>query len=168
MWWASAGEQRHHSEEESEADSALLSGLALSPSTPMTPRPRSQSTASLGTKGKAGVVEDFSAKQEMAIIAYFHRLTTQILSTLSDIVDATDSDDEREDEHELLHHGQDNGPADETGPAVYVSSADVVRMGLDQWSSTDHAFIEDVAKEYFGRRAHVEGRNVDVCGIRIC
>jgi Domain of unknown function (DUF4484) len=41
-------------------------------------------------------------------------------------------------------------------------------MGLDQWSSTDHAFIEDVAREYFGRRAHVEGRNVDVCGIRIC
>jgi hypothetical protein len=44
----------------------------------------------------------------------------------------------------------------------------VARMGLDQWSSTDHAFIEDVAKEYFGRRANVEGRNVDVCGIRIC
>lgn len=52
MWWASAGEQRHHSEEESEADSALLSGLSLSPSTPVTPRPRSQSSASLGAKGK--------------------------------------------------------------------------------------------------------------------
>jgi len=165
MWWASAGEQRLHSEEENEADSALLSGLALSPSTPITPRPRSQSSASLG---KAGVGEDMSARQEMAIIAYFHRLTTQVLSTLSDIVDATDSDDEREDEHEALHPGQDDGAADETGPAVYVSSSDVARMGLDQWSSTDHAFIEDVAKEYFGRRAHVEGRNVDVCGIRIC
>jgi hypothetical protein len=78
MWWASAGEQRLHSEEENEADSALLSGLALSPSTPITPRPRSQSSASLG---KAGVGEDMSARQEMAIIAYFHRLTTQVLST---------------------------------------------------------------------------------------
>jgi uncharacterized protein DUF4484/DENN domain-containing protein len=168
MWWASAGEQRLHSEEESEADSALLTGLALSPSTPITPRPRSQSTASVGIKGKAGAEPDMSANQEMAIIAYFHRLTTQILATLSDIVDATDSDDEREDEHEALHRVQDDGPADETGPAVYVSSSDVARMGLDQWSSTDHAFIEDVAREYFGRRAHVEGRNVDVCGIRIC
>jgi hypothetical protein len=168
MWWASAGEQRLHSEEESEADSALLQGLALSLPTPITPRPRSQSTISIGIKGKAGAGPDMSANQEMAIIAYFHRLTTQILATLSDIVDAMDSDDEREDEHEALHRGQDGGLADETGPAVYVSSSDVARMGLDQWSSTDHAFIEDVAKEYFGRRAHVEGRNVDVCGIRIC
>ena len=168
MWWASAGEQLLHSEEESESDSALLSGLALSPPTPVTPRPRSQSTISVGIKGKAGLAGDMSANQEMAIIAYFHRLTTQILATLSDIVDATDSDDEREDEHEALHRVQDDGLSDETGPAVYVSSSDVARMGLDQWSSTDHAFIEDVAKEYFGRRAHVEGRNVDVCGIRIC
>jgi hypothetical protein len=168
MWWASAGEQLLHSEEESESDSALLSGLALSPSTPITPRPRSQSTVSVGIKGKTGLAGDMKANQEMAIIAYFHRLTTQILATLSDIVDATDSDDEREDEHEALHRVQDDGPADETGPAVYVSSSDVARMGLDQWSSTDHAFIEDVAKDYFGRRARVEGRNVDVCGIRIC
>lgn len=98
----------------------------------------------------------------MAIIAYFHRLTTQILSTLSDIVDATDSDDEREDEAQALTE------PDSDGPAVYVSSADVERMGLDVWSATDHLFVEDVSREYFGRRAHVEGRNVDVCGVRIC
>lgn len=103
------------------------------------------------------------AKQEMGIIAYFHRITSLILTTMSDIVDAMDSDDEREDDALV------DGPAeDENGPAVYVSSADVVRMGLDVWSATDHQFIEDVAREYFGRRAHVEGRSVDVCGIRIC
>ena len=106
-----------------------------------------------------------SAKQEMAIIAYFHRLTTQILSTLSDIVDATDSDDEGEDDRSPLRDGEEE---DENGPAVYVTSSDIVRMGLDVWSSTDHTFVEDVAREYFGRKAQVEGRNVDVCGIRIC
>lgn len=105
-------------------------------------------------------LKDESAKQAMAIVAYFHRLTTQILSTLSDIVDATDSDDEREDEAQAL--------TEDDGPAVYVSSADMERMGLDIWSATDHQFVEEVSKEYFGRRAHVEGRNMDVCGVRIC
>jgi len=162
MWWASAGEQRLHSEEESEADAALLSGLTLAPSAPQTPRPLSQSTVSLGIKTKT---EDLSAKQAMSIIAYFHRLTTQILTILSDIIDATDSEDEREDDYQLLHGETEEG---QNGPAVYVSSADVVRMGLDEWSSMDHKFIEDVAREYFGHRVQVEGRNVDICGIRIC
>jgi hypothetical protein len=152
MWWASAGEQRLHSEEESDSDAGLLSGLSLSPSAPQTPKTPSQSLTSVKIEGEA--------KQEMGIIAYFHRLTTQMLTTLSDIVDVTDSDDERED-GELLEN-------EENGPAVYVSSADVERMGLDVWSANDHQFIEDIAREYFGRRAQVEGRNVDVCGIRIC
>jgi len=115
---------------------------------------------------------DMSAKQEMSIIAYFHRLTTQILSVLADIVDSTDSDDEREDEQSPLRNGGGDRAVEEeleeTGPSVYISSQDVIRMGLDIWSETDHQFIEDVVREYFGRRARVEGRSVDVCGIRIC
>jgi hypothetical protein len=146
MWWASAGEQRLHSEEEVEADNALFSGLSISPSRSYAP------LTALKTESVAS--------QEMGIIAYFHRLTTQILTTLSDIVDATDSDDEREDDDLLL--------SEESGPAVYVSSADMARMGLDIWSSTDHVFVKDIAMEYFGRRAEVEGGSFDVCGIRIC
>lgn len=156
MWWASAGEQRLHSDEEADSDSALLSGLSLSPSTPRTPQNLNLSSASLKSSEE-------QAKQEMGIIAYFHRLTTLILTTLSNVVDTTESDDEREDGALV-----DGAAEDESGPAVYVSSADVARMGLNVWSATDHQFIEDVAREYFGRRAHVEGRSVDVCGIRIC
>jgi hypothetical protein len=155
MWWASAGEQRLNSEEEAEADSNLLSGLSLSPSAPTTPRTPLQSATSLK-------VDNGAAKQEMGIIAYFHRLTTQILTILSDIVDVTD--DEQDENGELLNVDDD----EVNGPSVYVSSADVERMGLDVWSSSDHQFIEDIAREYFGRRARVEGRTVDVCGIRIC
>jgi len=154
MWWASAGEQRLHSEEESEADESLLSGLSLFPSTPRTPKTPNQSMFSLKTDG--------AAKQEMAIIAYFHRLTTQIITTISDIVDVTDSDDEREDNDTSSESEEDNGPS------VYISSADMERMGLDVWSAADHQFIEEVARDYFGRRAIVEGRTVDVCGVRIC
>ena len=153
MWWASAGEQRVHSEEESEADNVLLSGLSISTPRAQTASQVSQSLASLKPEG--------DAQQEMAIIAYFHRLTTQILTTLSDIADATDSDDEREDGDHLLHD-------DEPEPAMYVTGADMVRMGLDVWSPNDHKFIEDVAREFFGRRAQVEGESVDICGIRIC
>lgn len=153
MWWASAGEQRLHSEEESEADNALLSGLSMSTSRINTPTLASQSLASLKTEGEA--------QRETAIIAYFHRLTTQILTTLSDIADATDSDDEREDGDHLLND-------EESEAAMYVTSADMVRMGLDIWSPNDHRFIEDMAMEYFGRRAQVEGESIDICGIRIC
>lgn len=173
MWWASAGEQRLHSEEESEADSQLLSGLALSPSSPIVPRPRSQSSNPQQKGTLNGPPTEAEAQQEMALIAYFHRLTTQILSTLSDIVDATDSDDEREDDHSPLHPAthslEDCGEEEEdTGPAMYVTSQDIVRMGLDEWSAGDHEFVEEVSKAYFARRAKVEGRNVDVCGVRIC
>ncbi|CZS99773.1 uncharacterized protein RAG0_08096 [Rhynchosporium agropyri] len=169
MWWASSGEERGDSEEETDADTALLSGLALSPSSQPPSRSLSESTSSIVSKGKGGAgSEDLSAKQEMAIIAYFHRLTTQMLTTLSDIVDATDSDDEREDEQAALNQSAEEMDGNETGPPVRVSSEDVVRMGLDVWSATDHQFIQAVSKEYFGRRAYVEGRNVDVCGIRLC
>ena len=154
MWWASAGEQRLQSEEEYEADDSLLSGLSLFPSTPRTPKTPNQSALTVKAEG--------AARQEMGIIAYFHRLTTQILTTLSDIVDVTDSDDEREDSDTSSKDHED------IGPSVYVSSADMERMGLDVWSAADHQFIEEVASEYFGRRATVEGRTVDICGVRIC
>lgn len=158
MWWASAGEQRLHSDEESEADEALLSGLSLGPPKhPASNKTRSVSSTSLKTDG--------AARQEMGIIAYFHRLTTQILTTLSDIVDVMDSDDEREDGERLLNGAAED---DDDVPAVYINSADVVRMGLDIWSPNDHAFVEEVAREYFGRRAQVDGGSVNVCGIRIC
>ncbi|TAQ87566.1 hypothetical protein B7494_g4094 [Chlorociboria aeruginascens] len=151
MWWASAGENTLHSNEESENDASLLSGLQLTLS-PSQALPSKTPVSTLGT-----------AQREMAIIAYFHRLTTQILSVISDIIDTLDSDDEREDEGT----GLVDGDGEEQG-SIWVSSRDVERMGLDVWSANDHAFIEDVAREYFGRRASVEGRNVDICGVRIC
>jgi len=109
---------------------------------------------------------DQSAKREMAIIAYFHRLTARILTTLSDIIDATNSDDDEEGEETVLH---DSNEADgEEGPPISINSADIAKMGLDQWSSHDHAFIIEVVKAYFGRKAEVEGTSIDICGIRIC
>jgi hypothetical protein len=176
LWWASAGEQSLQTQEEADSDMALLSGLSISPSTPRsTSKSLSQSTTSIG------VVRESSgeAKQETAIIAYFHRLTTQFLTTISDIVDSTDSDSDN-DSSPVMTNSQislqtqvdgenDEGVSlEESGPKVYVKSEEVVRMGLDVWSRSDHAFVEELAELYFARRASVEGRIVDVCGVRIC
>lgn len=113
---------------------------------------------------------DMSAKKEMAIIAYFHRLSTRIITILSDIVDATneDEDDVEQESAPLRDGGEDDGEGGNEGPAVFITSADIAKMGLDEWSASDHAFVVELVKAYFGRRAHVEGMNIDICGIRIC
>jgi hypothetical protein len=154
IWWASAGERRTAIDDEGENDGILLEGLELDPQTP-----RSRSHSSLSTIGQN---QDLSAKKEMAIIAYFHRLTTLILTTLSDIVDATDSDDEREAEDQPLQS------EDFDGPSVFITIEEMAKMGLDEWSTGDKAFLEELAKSYFGRKAAIEGRNVDICGVRVC
>ncbi|KAM3070319.1 hypothetical protein ACMFMG_010151 [Clarireedia jacksonii] len=156
IWWASAGEQRLYSQEEWEADASLFS-------TPHTPNPFPTSSIYHDLKP--------SAEAEMAIIAYFHRSTTKILTILSDIIDVSDSDDEREDNSPLISGADgagDSSDAEDEGEMVYVSSVDMERMGLDVWSAGDHAFVEELVKEYFGRRVKIEGRGVDICGVRIC
>jgi hypothetical protein len=167
MWWASAGERRIATEDESDHDSILLDGFGntADPQTPRSARSRSQSSLSQMQQPQG----DQSAKLEMAIIAYFHRLTTRILTTLSDIIDATNSDDDEDDGEEALLRDSIEGPGDgDEGPSVFIDSADIAKMGLDEWSSNDHAFIMEVAKAYFGRNAQVEGTSIDICGIRIC
>lgn len=158
MWWASAGERRTATDDEGENDNILLDGLDLDPQTPRSGRSRSQT--SLGTIAQ---LHDLTAKKEMAVIAYFHRLTALILTTMSDIVDATDSDDEREVEDIPSQEGDEG-----EGPTVYITTADMAKMGLDEWSANDKLFLEELVKSYFGRKTQFEGRNVDICGIRVC
>jgi hypothetical protein len=160
MWWASAGERQIVMDDEFENDIALLEGFDLEPQLPRASRSRSLleigSMVGLGTE---------NAKHEMAIIAYFHRMTTNTLTVLSDIVDATSSDSEDEEEIPLNSGSEDEGIE---GPVVIIRGDDMVKMGLDSWSATDQDFVEEIVKDYFSRKAMVEGRTVDVCGIRIC
>ncbi|KAH8815855.1 hypothetical protein F5884DRAFT_852325 [Xylogone sp. PMI_703] len=159
MWWASAGERRLQTDEEAESDAILLTGLNLAQPLQIS----GKSTTSISSIRTT----DSPAQQEMAIIAYFHRMTTQILSILSDIIDSADSDDDREDQA-LSPGSGETSEEEQGGPAVYVGSTDIARMGLDVWSASDKLFIEAIAQEYFGVRAQVEGRNIDICGIKIC
>ncbi|KAK3692446.1 hypothetical protein B0T22DRAFT_13986 [Podospora appendiculata] len=221
MWWASAGEQRRSDEVEEQAhDSQLLAdfsqGMAMP--TPLLQQQRRTSfnapsgsgsgpaassptvaTRSGGGEAEAGPAdndaddEEEKARAELAIIAYFHRLTTSILSVLADIVDSADDDDmldvdfdmaaaaldedERADDETrgLLGQGQAQGEEEEDGGGVgsslgwvRVDSDALAHMGLDVWSQSDAEFIRGLAKRYFLRRAYVELKGVEVCGMRVC
>ncbi|KAL7822115.1 hypothetical protein V8C26DRAFT_389988 [Trichoderma gracile] len=185
MWWASAGEQiRSEEQEESTRDAALLADLLSptsprvasmsfppGPSSPPLGEPLSNSIASLA--GRRGGV-DGEANIELAIITYFHRLTTQMLSVMIDIVDAadepyrddtTDGEDNDDDENEGLIP---NGSDDSDLPRITIDSRSIEEMGLDVWSASDALFVQELAAVYFGRRAVIEGKGVEVCGVRVC
>jgi hypothetical protein len=179
MWWASAGEQlRSEEQEESSRDAALLADLRPAPmssSSAMSPRPLSESLASLTGRRASNPDE---AHTELAIIAYFHRLTTQMLSVLVDVVESADEAyplSYRDEEGEEAEDGEDeaevllnNGGLDLDASAITVDSHSVENMGLDVWSIADAAFVKDLAAAYFKRVARIEGKGVEVCGVRVC
>lgn len=142
--------------------------------------------------------EEERARRELGIITYFHRLTAGVLGTLAEVVAATEDDytdlgasrtqsedgrfdggDEGEGEGEgggeaerLLRQAarsdDDDGDGADAQPEVRVDSEALAAMGLDVWSPADAAFVRDVVARYFNRRARVEGKGVEVCGLRVC
>ncbi|RCI14885.1 hypothetical protein L249_6579 [Ophiocordyceps polyrhachis-furcata BCC 54312] len=195
MWWASAGEQlRSEAHEESSRDAALLADLASPSSTTSLPDAAlGDSVASLQGRHRrsrrrrsGGEETDEEARVELAIIAYFHRLTAQMLSVLDELVDdgademryrdsvggeydgvsgrCQQDDDDDDDGQALLDSASDS----DSGIPVKVTSRCVDSMGLDVWSAADAAFIRDLVAVYFGRESCVEGKGVEVCGVRVC
>ncbi|KAL3964845.1 hypothetical protein ACCO45_001849 [Purpureocillium lilacinum] len=159
MWWASAGEQlRAEEQEELSRDASLLADLAPAPQSPMQRRPSSRSdplTDSVASFAGRRAADADEARLELAIIAYFHRLTTQMLSVLVDL-----------DEAEVLLNNGLGGPAG--ADAITVDSQCVENMGLDVWSASDAQFVQDLVAAYFDRAARIEGKGVEVCGVRVC
>lgn len=194
LWWASAGEQRRSDEaEESALDATLLTDLAP-PALAMSARRASFGVLSGAAPGVADSVasltahpvdrtdaEEERARIELAIIAYFHRLTTAVLGALADVVDSSDEDDmldvdvdaaagattdedDDSDEAALLRRGD----SADGRSWVRVDSDAIAHMGLDVWSKSDAEFVREVTDRYFGRRAYVEIKGVEVCGLRVC
>ena len=175
MWWASAGEKHANLDEEAEHDAAMFRDFgAYTDITPGGARSRSArrrrssaGTAPAATPGVAMMTDGSSPAPEMAIIAYFHRLTAEILGTLAQVVDGADGGE-----------GEDDVPAGEGTegeakdrnaelPPVYVGSEEMVRMGLDVWSESDRRFVEELVEFYWGRKADVQGGRIECCGVRI-
>lgn len=220
MWWASAGEQRHGDEaEEAAKDASLLADLISPPqqrrdsfgrraSCSPAARALGDSVSSptarkmpLGDGANDDQEQDDGdedeARVELAIIAYFHRLTTSIFGVLADMVQSAGAgadDDDGDDGDDLLDvnlargaGGDGQGAAgredaallpgsaggewdEEDGGAgwIRVDSDAMAQMGLDVWSSADAAFVKEVAARYFARKAYVESKGVEVCGLRVC
>ena len=188
MWWASAGEKRTDVEEEEEYDAALLRHVGSSCSDRSPPRPRSSGRS----PAMEFTADDQGLGLEMRIIAYFHRLTTLILKTLADIIDASDSSDyepptepqppqsnpnpseedttdpdQEIDTHPLLSKSPTSIPPEEK-PHIPITAEDMSRMGLDIWSESDRVFVKELVGLYWGRRADIRGGGLEWCGVRIC
>ncbi|PVH97733.1 hypothetical protein DM02DRAFT_532584 [Periconia macrospinosa] len=125
MWWASAGEQDAYTSRERDRDLDLLGDLS-----------------------------DYREGLPTAIIAYFHRSTTQLISGLNKLIERTDDEEE------------ENSNEDEEGVLV-VDKEDLSRMGLDTWSEADKAFLSEFVWMWFGRIVEVRGTSIDCCGVRI-
>ena len=181
MWWASAGEKRTDLDEEEEYDAALLRHLDTHNDDSSPNRPRSSAKKSPGRSPGMEAMDTQPAGLEMSIIAYFHRLTTLILKTLADIIDAAGFNDDEANKDGSIRDGDTNGDdsqsskkltvpsnGNEEVDAIFVNSEDMTRMGLDIWSENDRSFVKELVAFYWGRKAEVRGGRVECCGVRIC
>ncbi|KAL1860893.1 hypothetical protein Plec18167_003825 [Paecilomyces lecythidis] len=186
IWWASAGEKREglteEEEEQVEQDTSLLASVdSLSNSAAGSLHRRSVQLDQLGNQ-----------PQEVALVAYFRRLTNLIFTTLSDAVARQDADDETEtsyrdepadeddetvlinrqstddDQTALLSESQRRrADRDDDLEPVTITSEDMAHMGLDAWSEADRVFVNQLLELWWGRKASVDGTKITCCGIRI-
>lgn len=179
LWWASAGEKRHRAEEQElemqQDEDLLLHGL---PNTDSDDAQRElQAETSL----------------EIALIAYFQRLTSLLIDTMSHAIDRQSQTKQRlsggyrsstsstssftqnvnsstaeSDRHPLLDsHDDGTSSEDDNDEPVEITADDLRTMGLDPWSTADQSFVADMLSLWWGRKAHVNGGRVDCCGIRL-
>jgi hypothetical protein len=195
IWWASAGEKRsiapEDEEEESEQDARLLqTEIENSPYMPASgSAPRRPSVVAMEEPSQ-------QQPREITLIAYFRRLTTQIFTTLADAIARQDEDDyedntsndggdgassghycdEPDDENITTTEDDPNAPLLQSSirhtntdddPALIITTADMAQMGLDVWSVTDQAFIEELVAVWWGRKARVQGARIKCCGVPV-
>ncbi|EAW07320.1 uncharacterized protein ACLA_020270 [Aspergillus clavatus NRRL 1] len=117
IWWASAGEKRDGLSEEEEEEHQIEQDTRLLASVESMPTPSS------GSVGRQSMqAEGAQQPPEIAMVAYFRRLTTQIFVTLSDVIARQDSRDGEDDED--VDAPYEDGPADDdnddTEPSVHI------------------------------------------------
>ncbi|KAI2642842.1 hypothetical protein GGS21DRAFT_499899 [Xylaria nigripes] len=176
MWWASAGEKPRSDEVEEASQDAMLLSDPSSSSMMTTPRTAdlSASITSLTPRRLSAVVSASldldEAHVELAMIAYFHRLTIQLLTALADTIDSMNSSDAEEEDESPSEEDAliDASEDDAQGHGVRIDTDVMKRMGLDIWSPADAEFVREFLETYFGREASVEGKGFELCGIKVC
>lgn len=147
IWWASAGDRR----------SGLLEAEEIA---------NEQDEEIL----RDSIAEEGTTK-EVAVIGYFHTLSTLIFEVLVSVVRRNsgghdgyrDEEPENEDgEHSTLlpSSGEDQEP-------IEIIEEDIRAMGLDIWSPMDKKFIVDMVQIWWQRKAIIRGGIIECCGIRL-
>ncbi|RHZ64587.1 uncharacterized protein CDV56_108366 [Aspergillus thermomutatus] len=192
IWWASAGEKRDGLSEEEEEEHQIEQDTRLLAGVEAMPIP---SSGSLGRHSMQA--EDASQPPEIALVAYFRRLTTQLFVTLSDVIARQDNRNGEEDEDTGAPYEDEPEEADaepsisigrevsqgddsrspllpsaaksssEDDEPVTVTSEDMTEMGLDVWSASDRVFVEELVQSWWGRKAYIDSARIKCCGISI-
>lgn len=157
VWWASAGDRRtgfsEIEETETERDLALLRGE-----------------------------DEEGQTREVAVVAYFHRLTTSIFTTMANAITRTDEPDQGQHPHHDEDEDEDDASPiidstqEESQPLcgdhdqeseVDIFHEDMAEMGLDGWSASDRKFVQDLMLLWWKRKANVRPTSIECCGLRI-
>jgi hypothetical protein len=156
MWWASAGEREEGLKTEDDQDAALLGNL------------HDVVRLVVGRRGyrddaseDEGGEEEANAEIEMAVIAYFHRVTKSLFENAEAALEPearpTPSRPVRDDDED-----------DDDVDGIRLETEDLRLCGLDVWSERDKLFITDFIDLWFERDVSVRGAGVECCGMRIC
>ncbi|EXJ87468.1 hypothetical protein A1O3_04428 [Capronia epimyces CBS 606.96] len=172
VWWASAGDRRGGFTETEEAETE-------------------QDLALLRDEGDS----DNEQSREVALVAYFHRMTEVMFQTIAEAITRTDGnesgarsyqDDDDDDEEEdnsgsidqdtmqpgsCVEEEETQGLLGDQGEQregeVEIGREDMAAMGLDSWSASDRAFVEELVRLWWGRKATVRPTSIECCGLRI-
>ncbi|KIW04889.1 uncharacterized protein PV09_04064 [Verruconis gallopava] len=161
MWWASAGEREEGLKTEDDQDAALLGNLPDLVRREVERRRYRDDSDDEDTAHHGG---ERRAEIEMAIIAYFHRLTR----TLFEGAEMALQPEVRRAPSQVVAQDEDDDDDDDDEDTVRFESDDLRRCGLDVWSDRDRRFIVAFADLWFGRAVEVRGAGIECCGMRIC
>ncbi|KAF2663709.1 hypothetical protein BT63DRAFT_460830 [Microthyrium microscopicum] len=159
-WWASAGQKDGLLMEEENQDKAIFSELVelaehiidarryqdSDDEEDSAPERNISSPSSHDT-----VAERQDARIEMALIAYFHRITKRFFEVCSDILD-----DGADDNEGSIIDGVPN-----------ISREEMRLMGLDGWSKADMDFVRTFFELWYEREVNVDRLGIDCCGLRV-
>ncbi|KAK5544559.1 hypothetical protein LTR23_004323 [Exophiala sp. CCFEE 6169] len=161
VWWASAGDRRYGLTDSEEAEI--------------------EQDKSFIPDG-----EDDQTR-EVALVAFFHRMTEAIFGTITAALARADGQDPEEEYHDEDDH--DESPIDQTSmeqttpveeeetrgllptqgekAEVDITQEDMAAMGLDSWIASDKRFVEEFVYLWWGRKAVVHAAVIECCGLRI-
>jgi hypothetical protein len=193
IWWASAGEKRDGFSEEEEEEHEIEQDARLLASVDNLPSPPSGSTR----RQSMHLGEPPKQPPEIALVAYFRQLTTQLFATLSDVIarhddqNGTEPNDTTSAPYQDEDNDEDNNSADHAAitrdptqedestsrlldqdqaienDRIAVSAEDMAEMGLDTWSAADRIFVEELVLLWWGREAYVDSARIRCCGISL-